>query len=69
MVTTDSGRLNPRASVPGRRHAGPGFMTAGSGRAGWGTTDLQAVQPEARHTATMEAIDFANFDAAVSTQR
>ena len=31
--------------------------------------DLQAVQPEARHTATMEAIDFANFDAAVSTQR
>ena len=38
VVTTDSGRLNPRASVPGRRHAGPGFMTAGSGRAGWGTT-------------------------------
>ena len=31
-------------------------------------TDLQAVQPEARHTAAMEAIDFANFDAAVSTQ-
>ena len=31
--------------------------------------DVQAVQPEALHTATVEGIDFANFDAAVSTQR
>ena len=31
--------------------------------------DVQAVQHEACHTATMEGIDFANVDAAVSTQR
>ena len=37
VVTTDSGRLNPRASVPGRRHAAPRFHAAGSGKAGWGT--------------------------------
>ena len=29
VVTTDTGRLNPRASVPGRRHAVPRFHDCG----------------------------------------
>ena len=54
----------PRASA----HAFGGHPTGCFPSTSHLPTDLQAVQPEARHTATMEAIDFANFDAAVSTQ-
>ena len=31
--------------------------------------DVQTVQPETLHTATLQGIDFGNFDAVVSTQR
>ena len=56
VVTTDSGRLNLRASVPGRRNAAPRFHAAGSGKAGWGTTGKPFPPRAARRFVKMQTV-------------